>query len=106
LGVVIRVDLRSPHARRGEAEEEENMRVIKRYLNRKLYDTQDSRYVTLEQLAHLVRQGEEIRVVDKSTDKDLTSATLAQIIFEEEKRSPKLPIEGLKQIIRGGLPAA
>ncbi len=82
------------------------MRVIKRYSNRKLYDTHDSRYVTLEQLADLVRQGEEIRVVDKSTEKDLTSATLAQIIFEEEKRTPKLPIERLKQIIRVGLSAA
>ena len=81
------------------------MRVIKRYSNRKLYDTHDSRYVTLDQLAELVRQGEEIRVVDKTTDKDLTSATLAQIIFEEEKRAPKLPVERLRQIIRTGLPA-
>lgn len=82
------------------------MRVIKRYSNRKLYDTHDSRYVTLEQLAELVRQGEEIRVVDKATEKDLTSATLAQIIFEEEKKMPKLPVQGLRDIIRGGLPAA
>jgi polyhydroxyalkanoate synthesis repressor PhaR len=80
-----------------------HMRVIKRYSNRKLYDTHDSRYVTLEQLAELVRQGEEIRVVDKTTDKDLTSATLAQIIFEEEKKAPKLPVERLRQIIRTGL---
>lgn len=79
------------------------MRVIKRYSNRKLYDTHDSRYVTLEQLAELVRQGEEIRVMDKATEKDLTSATLAQIIFEEEKRTPKLPVESLRQIIRNGL---
>jgi polyhydroxyalkanoate synthesis repressor PhaR len=79
------------------------MRVIKRYSNRKLYDTHDSRYVTLEQLAELVRMGEEIRVVDKTTDKDLTSATLAQIIFEEEKKTPKLPVERLRQIIRTGL---
>jgi polyhydroxyalkanoate synthesis repressor PhaR len=82
------------------------MRVIKRYSNRKLYDTHESRYVTLDQLAELVRQGEEIRVVDNTTERDLTSATLAQIIFEQEKRSPKLPVEGLRQIIRSGLPAA
>jgi polyhydroxyalkanoate synthesis regulator protein len=62
--------------------------------------------VTLDQLAELIRQGEEIRVVDNTTERDLTSATLAQIIFEQEKRSPKLPIEGLRQIIRSGLPAA
>ncbi len=82
------------------------MRVIKRYSNRKLYDTHDSRYVTLEQLAEVVRHGEEIQVVDKSTERDLTSATLAQIIFEEEKRQPKLPIERLREIIRGGFPVA
>ena len=82
------------------------MRVIKRYSNRKLYDTHDSRYVTLDQLADLVRQGEEIRVVDKTTDRDLTSATLAQIIFEEEKKQPKLPVERLRQIIRTGLEGA
>ncbi len=81
------------------------MRVIKRYSNRKLYDTHDSHYVTLEQVAALVRQGEEIRVVDKSTDRDLTSATLAQILFEEEKKSPKLAMAQLTQIIRAGLPA-
>jgi branched-subunit amino acid aminotransferase/4-amino-4-deoxychorismate lyase len=61
--------------------------------------------VTLDQLAELIRQGEEIRVMDNTTERDLTSATLAQIIFEQEKRSPKLPVEGLRQIIRSGLPA-
>jgi polyhydroxyalkanoate synthesis repressor PhaR len=81
------------------------MRIIKRYSNRKLYDTHDSRYVTLDQLAVLVREGEELQVVDKSTERDLTSATLAQIIFEEEKRTPKLPMDRLTQIIRTGMPA-
>jgi polyhydroxyalkanoate synthesis repressor PhaR len=78
------------------------MRNIKRYSNRKLYDTQDSRYVTLQQIAVLVRNGDEIRVVDKDTQRDLTSATLAQILFEEEKRGPRLPTSGLRQIIQGG----
>ena len=50
------------------------MRVIKRYSNRKLYDTHESRYVTLDQLAELIRQGEEIRVMDNTTERDLTSA--------------------------------
>jgi len=80
-------------------------RVIKRYSNRKLYDTTDSRYVTLQQIAQMIRNGDEIRVTDKTTQQDLTTATLAQIIFEEEKRSPKLPIEGLRRIIRTGLQA-
>ena len=78
-------------------------RTIKRYSNRKLYDTTDSRYVTLQQIAQMIRNGDEIRVTDKTTQQDLTTATLAQIIFEEEKRAPKLPVEGLRRIIRTGL---
>jgi polyhydroxyalkanoate synthesis repressor PhaR len=78
------------------------MRNIKRYSNRKLYDTQDSRYVTLQQIAVLVRGGDEIRVVDKNTQRDLTSSTLAQIVFEEERRAPRLPISGLRNIIQTG----
>jgi len=78
-------------------------RTIKRYSNRKLYDTTDSRYVTLQQIAQMIRNGDEIRVTDKSTQQDLTTATLAQIIFEEEKRAAKLPVEGLRRIIRTGL---
>ena len=80
-------------------------RTIKRYSNRKLYDTQDSHYVTLQQIAGLIRNGDEIRVIDKTTQADLTAATMAQIIFEEEKRGPRLPVEGLRRIIRSGLPA-
>src|SRR4029078_6967676 len=59
--------------------------VIKRYSNRKLYDTQESRYVTLEELEELIRAGREISVVDVSTGEDLTSVTLAQIILEHER---------------------
>jgi polyhydroxyalkanoate synthesis repressor PhaR len=81
------------------------VRTIKRYSNRKLYDTTDSRYVTLQQIAGLIRNGDEIRVIDKTTQQDLTAATMAQIIFEEEKRGPRLPVEGLRRIIRTGLPA-
>jgi len=80
------------------------MRVIRKYNNRKLYDTRESRYVTLEQLAALVRQGEELRVLDAVTERDLTSAKLAQIIFEEERKTGRLPVEELRQIIRNGLP--
>jgi polyhydroxyalkanoate synthesis repressor PhaR len=79
------------------------MRIIRRYSNRKLYDTQESHYVTLSQVATLVRSGEEIRVIAKETNNDLTAATLALIIFEEEKRGPRLPINGLRRIIQTGV---
>jgi len=80
------------------------IRMIKRYSNRKLYDTVDSHYVTLSQIAGLIRNGDEIRVTDRTTQKDITTATMAQIIFEEEKAAPRLPVEGLRRIIRSGLP--
>jgi len=62
-------------------------RVIKRYANRKLYDTRDSRYVTLLQIAEYVRNGEDVAIIDNTTKEDLTSATLAQIVYEAEKNS-------------------
>ena len=81
------------------------MRTIRRYSNRKLYDTQDSHYVTLAQIATIIRAGEEIRVTSKDTGKDLTTATLAQIIFEETKGGQtSLPVPGLRKIIVSGLP--
>jgi polyhydroxyalkanoate synthesis repressor PhaR len=80
-------------------------RTIKRYRNRKLYDTHDSHYVTLEKVAELVRGGEELRVVENGSQRDITAATMAQIIFEEEKRVPRLPIQALCRIIRSGLPS-
>ena len=79
-------------------------RIIKRYSNRKLYDTKDSRYVTLDQIAVMVRSGDEVRVVENNTRLDLTGATLAQIVFEEERRQAHLSIDGLRRIIREGLP--
>ena len=57
--------------------------LVKKYGNRRLYDTDQSRYITLEQLAESVRQGKDVRVVDARTGDDLTTATLAQIIVEE-----------------------
>jgi polyhydroxyalkanoate synthesis repressor PhaR len=62
-------------------------RVIKRYANRKLYDTRESRYVTLQQIAKFVRDGEEVTIIDNTTKEDLTNVTLAQIIYEEEKNA-------------------
>jgi polyhydroxyalkanoate synthesis repressor PhaR len=80
-------------------------RTIKRYANRKLYDTRDSRYVTLDHIAAMVRAGDDVRVVENTTRADLTTATLAQIIFEEEKKTPRLSVAGLRKIIQGGMPA-
>jgi polyhydroxyalkanoate synthesis repressor PhaR len=77
--------------------------VIKRYSNRKLYDTQESRYVTLEELEELIRAGKEISVVDVSTGEDLTSVTLAQIILENERsHRAGLPTAFLHQLIKHG----
>jgi polyhydroxyalkanoate synthesis repressor PhaR len=61
-------------------------RVIKRYANRKLYDTRDSRYVTLLQIAEYVRGGEDVSIIDNTTKEDLTNVTLAQIVYEEERK--------------------
>lgn len=77
------------------------MKLIKRYANRKLYDTERSCYVTLEEIAAMVRAGEEIRIIDQRSNDDLTSVTLAQIIFEEEKKSRRiLPLPALRSIIQ------
>jgi polyhydroxyalkanoate synthesis repressor PhaR len=80
------------------------MRTIRRYSNRKLYDTQDSHYVTLAQITAIIRAGEEITVTSKETGKDITAATMAQIIFEETKSGQPLPVRGLRKIIVSGLP--
>ena len=81
-------------------------RIIKRYANRKLYDTEHSRYVTLDQISEMIRKGDDVKIVDNKTKEDLTTVTLAQIIFEEEKKSPRLSVAGLRKIIQGGMPAA
>jgi polyhydroxyalkanoate synthesis repressor PhaR len=75
-------------------------KVIKRYTNRKLYDTVESRYVTLDEIADMVKQGVEVQIVDNRTKEDLTSVTLAQIVFEEEKKKNQMPLSVLREIIR------
>jgi polyhydroxyalkanoate synthesis repressor PhaR len=62
--------------------------LIKKYANRKLYDTRSSRYITLDGIAQLVREGHEIEVVDRDNGQDLTQVTLSQIVLSEEKRGP------------------
>jgi polyhydroxyalkanoate synthesis repressor PhaR len=75
-------------------------RIIKRYSNRKLYDTKDSRYVTLLQIAEMVRGAEEVQIIDNNTKDDLTEITLAQIIYEEQKAHARnVPLQTLKELI-------
>jgi polyhydroxyalkanoate synthesis repressor PhaR len=79
------------------------MPLIKRYPNRKLYDTEAKQYITLEGIAELVRRGEEIQVIDHASGEDLTSLTLTQIIYEQEKKqSGVLPKSVLSGLIQAG----
>ena len=74
--------------------------LIKKYGNRRLYDTAGSRYVNLDDLAGLVRSGKDVRVVDAKSGRDLTRVTLTQIITEDAKDKPTgLPLELLRQLI-------
>src|SRR5690606_16197373 len=77
--------------------------IIKRYANRKLYDTEHSRYVTLDQISEMIRNGDDVKIVDNKTKEDLTTVTLAQIIFEEEKKQRSfLPLGAMRNIIQSG----
>lgn len=76
-------------------------RVIKRYSNRKLYDTKDSRYVTLLQIAEMIRANEDVQIIDNATKEDKTDVTFALIISEELKARPRgIPLATLKALIR------
>jgi len=78
-------------------------RIIKRYANRKLYDTQHSRYVTLDQISEMIRAGDDVKIIDNKSKEDLTSVTLAQIIFEEEKKQRSfLSLQAMRNIIQHG----
>ena len=77
--------------------------LIKRYANRKLYNTQTSRYITLKGIAELLDAGEEVRVVDKQTGEDITSVALSQILVDSERSHTQPPDSLLSQILgRGG----
>ena len=79
------------------------IRLIKRYESRKLYDTEESRYVSLDEIATWVRQGQEVRVVDNGTNNDVTSQTLTQIILDEGRKGTSfLPSELLHDLVRIG----
>ena len=74
--------------------------VIKKYGNRRLYDTAGSRYVNLDDIAGFVRQGKDVQVVDAKTGQDLTRVTLTQVIMEDAKDKPTgLPLELLRQLV-------
>jgi polyhydroxyalkanoate synthesis repressor PhaR len=74
--------------------------LIKKYGNRRLYDTGDSRYITLDELAAKVRGGADVRIVDAQTGEDLTQATLVQVVLEAGSAAKFLPVQLLTQMIR------
>ena len=77
-----------------------SVRLIKKYPNRRLYDTESSSYITLERLAEMVRQKREFKVVDARTGEDITHNVLTQIIMDEESRGQTLlPVSFLRQLI-------
>ena len=79
------------------------MKIIKRYQNRKLYDTHESTYVTLDEIAKMIKGGEDIRVIDNKTKNDITAATLTQLLYESERKAKTQPsVDLLKEIIRHG----
>ena len=75
-------------------------KIVKRYANRKLYDTERSCYVTLEDIALMIRAGDVVKVIDNRSGQDLTAVTLAQIIFELEKKHSFMPLSLLQSLIR------
>jgi len=76
--------------------------LVKKYGNRRLYDTEESRYVRLDEIADRIRGGAEVQVVDAKSGTDLTAPTLAQIIFEDRNAARLLPVPLLVQLIRMG----
>ena len=77
-------------------------RTIKRYANRKLYDTESSTYITLEDIEVMVREGEDVKIIENNTGEDITSATLAHIVLEQQKANPSFPVSALRGIIQSG----
>ncbi len=77
--------------------------IIKRYRNRKLYNTQSKRYITLEEIEQIIKQQEEIKVIDNDSGNDITATTLAQIIFDLEKNNTGvLPVDLLFSLVQSG----
>ena len=88
---------------RGLEKDMKEAKIIKRYQNRKLYDTQESSYVTLDEIARMIKAGDDVRVIDNKTKNDITAATLTQLLYESERKSKTQPsVDLLKNIIRNG----
>ncbi len=88
-------------AKKKKTEEDSDKLIIKRYGNRRLYNTETRAYVNYEDLAKLVRDGQDIKVVDSTSKEDVTKAVLIQVILEEEKNNKTvLPTEFLFQLLR------
>ena len=86
--------------KKGSAVDGDNVVVIKKYANRRLYNTECSSYITLDHLAAMIRAGRDFKVVDAKTDEDITHNVLTQIIMEEESRGQTmLPVGFLRQLI-------
>ena len=82
---------------------QQEIKIIKRYQNRKLYDTHESSYVTLDEIAKMIRNGENLRVIDNKTKNDITAVTLTQLLYESERKAKTQPsVNLLKEIIRHG----
>lgn len=78
-------------------------RVIKRYSNRKLYDMQESRYITLQDVGAMIQQGIELSIIDNKTKEDITSVTMAQVLYEQQKsQKTRLPLGAIKEIVLTG----
>ncbi|MCL2179275.1 MAG: polyhydroxyalkanoate synthesis regulator DNA-binding domain-containing protein [Proteobacteria bacterium] len=75
-------------------------KIIKRYSNRKLYDTTHSCYVTLDDIARMVMEGHEVQILDNTTKKDLTAITLAHIVLEQERKKRRMPLHLLKAMVK------
>ena len=79
------------------------MKTIKRYENRKLYDVEEKKYIKLNEIAELIKTGQEVEIIDHASDEDITAATLAQILYEQEKQGhTNLPSEILSKMIQIG----
>lgn len=76
------------------------MRIIKKYSNRRLYDTATSRYITLDELTVFIRDDQEVQVIDAKSGEDLTRATLAQIVADSRGAMELMPLPLLNQLIR------